>query len=101
MPAGSSCGVWTRKCSDELLRVAGEKENVEWITAVRRKIHRNPELAFEEFETSRLIRDELDKMGVPYEFPLAVTGIRATVGTGGPPFVALRADMDALPIQVL
>ncbi|XP_031103290.1 IAA-amino acid hydrolase ILR1-like 6 [Ipomoea triloba] len=99
LPAGSSCGVWTRKCSDELLRVAGERENVEWITAVRRKIHRNPELAFEEFETSRLIRDELDKMGVPYEFPLAVTGIRATVGTGGPPFVALRADMDALPIQ--
>lgn len=95
----SGCRVWTRKCSDEILRLAGKRENVEWITAVRRTIHRHPELAFEEYETSRLIREELDKMGISYEFPLAVTGIRATVGTGGPPFVALRADMDALPIQ--
>lgn len=96
----SSCRVWTRECSDEVLRIAGERENVEWITSVRRTIHRNPELAFEEYETSRLVREELEKMGISYEFPLAVTGIRATVGTGGPPFVALRADMDALPIQV-
>ncbi|CAH9068851.1 unnamed protein product, partial [Cuscuta epithymum] len=99
VPTSSCQEAWSRTCSDELLRVAGEKENVEWIKSVRRAIHRNPELAFEEYETSRLVREELEKMGIPYEFPLAVTGIRATVGTGGPPFVALRADMDALPIQ--
>ncbi|KAE8666637.1 IAA-amino acid hydrolase ILR1-like 6 [Hibiscus syriacus] len=38
-------------------------------------------------------------MEIDYRYPLAKTGIRAWIGTGGPPFVAIRADMDALPIQ--
>ena len=73
---------------------------MEWVKGVRRRIHEHPELAYEEVETSRLIRDQLDDMGIPYDFPYALTGIVASLGTGGPPFVALRADMDALPIQV-
>lgn len=80
--------------------MARRPEAVEWLRGVRRRIHANPELAFEEFETSKLIRDELDRMEVEYKYPLAKTGIRAWIGTGGPPFVAIRADMDALPIQV-
>ncbi|KAL3513639.1 hypothetical protein ACH5RR_026356 [Cinchona calisaya] len=95
----SDCTVWTKECSEELLGFAKKPENVNWIKAVRRRIHENPELAFEEYETSRLIREELEKMEIGYRFPLAKTGIRAMIGTGGPPFVALRADMDALPIQ--
>jgi IAA-amino acid hydrolase len=88
-----------KECTEDILRLAYLPESVEWSKRVRRRIHENPELAFEEFETSKLIRDELDKLGVNFRFPLAVTGIRATIGTGGPPFVAVRADMDALPIQ--
>lgn len=84
----------------EILSLAQHPETVRWIKGLRRKIHENPELAYEEFETSRLIRKELDRMGVDYRWPLAETGILANIGTGGPPFVALRADMDALPIQV-
>ncbi|RWW40469.1 hypothetical protein BHE74_00054121 [Ensete ventricosum] len=84
----------------EILWLARQPEAVEWVTGVRRRIHQHPELAYEELETSRLIRAELDQMGVEYRFPLAGTGLVATIGTGGPPFVALRADMDALPIQV-
>ncbi|CAD5181267.1 unnamed protein product [Musa acuminata subsp. malaccensis] len=83
----------------EILGLARRPQAVEWVTAVRRRIHEHPELAYQEFETSRLIREELDRMGVEYRFPLAGTGVVATIGTGGLPFVALRADMDALPIQ--
>lgn len=72
-----------------------------WMVGIRRKLHENPELGFEEFETSRVIREELDKLGVKYKYPLAVTGVLGFIGTGEPPFVALRADMDALPIEVL
>ncbi|KAJ8446122.1 hypothetical protein Cgig2_000919 [Carnegiea gigantea] len=73
----------------------------DWMVAIRRKLHENPELGFEEFETSRVIREQLDKLGIPYKYPVAITGILGFIGTGKPPFVALRADMDALPIQEL
>lgn len=45
-----------------------------------------------------MCRAELDKLGVPYNYPIAGSGILATIGQGEPKF-ALRADMDALPIQ--
>ncbi|XP_047307997.1 IAA-amino acid hydrolase ILR1-like 4 [Impatiens glandulifera] len=81
------------------LKLAKKPELVEWMVGIRRKIHENPEIGFEEFETSKLIRTELDKMGIPYKYPVAVTGVIGYIGTGKPPFVAIRADMDALAIQ--
>ncbi|OMO78610.1 Peptidase M20 [Corchorus olitorius] len=100
VPLGvSGCELWDAACSEAVLGLARKPENVEWIKTLRRKIHENPELAFQEFETSKLVRSELDRMEIKYRYPLAKTGIRAWIGTGGPPFVALRADMDALPIQ--
>ncbi|KAK8969302.1 IAA-amino acid hydrolase ILR1-like 6 [Platanthera guangdongensis] len=85
---------------DDILRLAMIPEAVEWVKGLRRQIHQHPELAYEEVETGRLIMEELDDMGIDYRFPFARTGIVATLGTGRPPVVALRADMDALPIQV-
>lgn len=70
------------------------------MVGIRRKIHEHPELGYEEFETNKLIRAELDKLGIPYKYPLAITGVVGYVGTGKPPFVAVRADMDALSMQV-
>ncbi|XP_009613546.1 IAA-amino acid hydrolase ILR1-like 2 [Nicotiana tomentosiformis] len=86
---------------DYITKLANATETVKWMMKIRRQIHENPELAYEEFKTSGLIREELDRMGVKYRWPVAKTGVVATIGSGKPPFVALRADMDALPIQEL
>ncbi|CAH2075776.1 unnamed protein product [Thlaspi arvense] len=81
------------------LDYAKKNEVFDWMVGVRRKIHENPELGYEEFETSKLVRTELDKMGIPFKHPIAVTGVVGFIGSGQPPFVALRADMDALSMQ--
>ncbi|KAK7335897.1 hypothetical protein VNO80_28015 [Phaseolus coccineus] len=83
----------------KFLDLAKDPRLFDWMVGIRRKIHENPELGYEEFETSQLIRVELDKLGISYKYPVAVTGVIGFIGTGLPPFVALRADMDALPMQ--
>lgn len=85
---------------DHILGLANDASTIDWMKKVRREIHEHPELAYEEIKTSEVIRRELDKLGVKYRWPVADTGVVATIGSGSPPFVALRADMDALPIQV-
>ena len=71
----------------------------DWIISIRRELHEHPELMYEEFKTSELIRRELDKLEISYKHPIAETGVLASIGNGNGPCVALRADMDALPIH--
>lgn len=72
------------------------------VVAFRRHLHAYPELSFEEHETSAFVKRELDRLGIPWK-AVAGTGVLAWV-TGALPsdeVVAVRADMDALPVQEL
>ena len=72
----------------------------DYVVDIRRKIHRNPELSTQEFETSKLVQEELDKIGVPYEICGELgTGVLATVKGALPgKTILMRGDMDALPV---
>ncbi len=71
------------------------------IINIRRHIHENPELSFEEFNTSKYICSKLDEYGIPYKAGYVKTGIIGTIKGNNPnkKVIALRADMDALPIE--
>lgn len=70
------------------------------LTAWRRHLHRHPELAFEEVETAAFVAETLRGLGLDVQTGVGRTGVVGLVGGQGPgPTVALRADMDALPIQ--
>lgn len=68
--------------------------------AVRQHLHANPELSYQEFETSKFVQEKLRAFGIPFEVK-ATTGVMGIL-TGKNPdsrVIALRADMDALPIM--
>jgi len=71
------------------------------VVALRRQIHSDPELAYEEVRTSALVAETLGKMdGVSVRTGVARTGVVADIRGDRPgPTIVLRADMDALPIQ--
>jgi len=96
----NECSYQTLSLKNQILEVANNPNTVKWMKQIRREIHEYPELGYEEFKTSSVIRRELDKLGVSYQWPVAKTGVVAKIGSGFPPFLALRGDMDALPIQV-
>lgn len=70
------------------------------IIKLRRLIHANPELSFQEVKTSRLVVNELENIpGMHIQTGIANTGVIGTLSSGSGPTLALRADMDALPIK--
>jgi amidohydrolase len=70
------------------------------IVDIRRHLHSNPELSFQEYQTSAYVAGRLREMDIPFRTGVAGTGIIATIeGKSKGKTVALRADMDALPIQ--
>lgn len=83
----------------EKIKLLAEKY-FEEIVQIRRHIHQNPELAFKEYETSKFIAAKLREINVNFQI-VAETGIIATMQFKNPQkrTIALRADIDALPIN--
>lgn len=87
--------------SVDLSRVRSEiqalqSQMVEW----RRRFHQRPELGFREQLTAEFIAQKLQEWGIDHQTAIAKTGIVATISSSQPgPVLAIRADMDALPIQ--
>ena len=68
---------------------------IEW----RRHFHQNPELSNREYKTGAFVADYLKSIGLEVKYPVAKTGVVAILKGGKPgPVIALRADMDALPL---
>lgn len=75
--------------------------NSEELTALRRKLHSQPELAWEEVETTQFICDYLEELSIPYRKTKPTGVIAEITGKLCGKTVALRGDMDALPIEQL
>jgi hippurate hydrolase len=83
----------------EKIRTLSQKYASEFIE-VRHHLHANPELSYQEFETSKFIQKKLNELGIPFEIK-ATTGVVGLIKGRNPgkKTIALRADMDALPIK--
>ena len=83
---------------EEIKRLAREFQKK--VIETRRHLHAHPELSFKEYQTSAFIKSRLDAIGIPWK-PMADTGIVALLKGEKPSdnVIALRADIDALPIQ--
>ena len=79
------------------IRISAELEQqvIEW----RRDLHQNPELSNREFRTSKVVAEHLRELGIEVQTEVAHTGVVGILKGGKPgPVIALRADMDALPV---
>ena len=76
-------------------------EYLQEIINIRRHLHKYPELSFNEYKTSQFIQDKLKEYGIPFKSGFVKTGVLGRIEgeKGEGKVVALRADMDALPIQ--
>ncbi len=80
------------------LIIKRSREISDYIIEKRRDFHMYPELRYEEKRTSKIVAEELEKMGYRVE-RMAITGVVGAIEGDGEYTVALRADMDALPVQ--
>ena len=82
---------------DDMLREAKRIE--EYMIQFRRDLHENPELSGEEYRTQGKIMEQLDLLGIPYEKAGTTSLIARLKGSKPGRTIALRADMDGLPIE--
>ena len=82
----------------EKIKSLAKKHQAENVS-IRRHLHANPELSYQEFETSKYVQAQLKAIGIPFTV-IATTGVLGIIEGKNPSkrIIALRADMDALPI---
>ena len=68
------------------------------LVRLRRGIHQHPELGFQEYRTAALVADTLTELDIAVQTEIGRTGVVGQIGDGQGPTIAIRADMDALPI---
>src|SRR5688572_16662754 len=90
----TSIDALSQRISDAALRI--EDKVIAW----RRDIHENPELSYQEARTAQLAAEHLRKLGYEVKTGVGITGVVGILKGGKPGgVVALRADMDALPVE--
>ena len=87
---------------EEIIRLIKEKASLykQEVVLIRRHLHQNPELSFKEYNTSKYVCSKLKEFGIEYESGIVETGVVGLIKGINPEsrVVALRADLDALPI---
>ncbi|MED0902267.1 hydrolase [Bacillus cereus] len=79
---------------------ANLEQLTEMLISIRRNLHEHPELSYEEFETTKTIKNWLDEKNITIINSSLETGVIAEIsGNSSGPIIAIRADIDALPIQ--
>ncbi len=79
---------------------ANVEQLTEMLISIRRNLHEHPELSYEEFETTKTIKNWLEEKNITIINSSLETGVIAEIsGNNSGPIIAIRADIDALPIQ--
>ncbi len=82
------------------IKILPQVESIaEEIISIRRDIHQHPELGFEVHRTAEIVANKLNELGMDVQTGIGKTGVVGNLRCGAGPTIALRADMDALPIQ--
>lgn len=74
------------------------EELYEYAVTIRRKLHQYPEVGFDLPLTVKVVSDALEEIGIEYTYRYGECSVVAEIGSGEK-IVALRADMDALPVE--
>ena len=74
------------------------EDDAQYIINIRRELHENPEIGFDLDRTVKLVSGELDRIGIAYTYAYGKGSVVAELGQGEK-LIALRADMDALPVE--
>lgn len=82
-----------------MIQNAFQEIDSERLISLRRELHRHPELKFDLPVTTSIVKQELAEIGIPFTEQYCIGSVIADINSGKKPLIALRADMDALPLQ--